>query len=160
MTRSLPYVCLLLLALFLLPQFALAGPRDAAAVLNRCGKPLKGDQIILESTVAGGRRVLSYERGTLNFDKVSSLGWTFTYANHRKLAHLNADEMVKYMPCLKDALADSASSEPLVVITPITRVEVSMKRSYKKLVLYTLALLALLGVGFFFLSRKNNDEAA
>ena len=83
MTRNLPYVCLLLLALFLLPQFALAGPRDAAAVLNRCGKPLKGDQIILESTVAGGRRVLSYERGTLNFDKVSSLGWTFTYANHR-----------------------------------------------------------------------------
>ena len=64
-----------LLALLLFPLLAgsplLAAPRDAAAVLNRCGNPLKGDTTILESTVTGGRRLLNYERGTLHFDKVA-----------------------------------------------------------------------------------------
>lgn len=157
MTRRL---LLALLCLFALLQPAFCAPRDAQAVLNRCGKPLKGEEIILENTVAGGRRMLNYERGTLHFDKVAEIGWTFTYGTHKKQDHLTAEQMEKFMPCLKDALADSAAPEPLVTFTPVQRVEVSVKRSYKALILYALGGLILLGIVILIYSRskKRDDE--
>ena len=147
---------LLFVVLACLP--ACAAPRDAAAVLNRCGKPLKGDDIVLEDTVAGGRRALNYERGTLHFDKVANIGWTFTYGTHHKSDHLTAGQMEAYMPCLKDALADSAAPEPLKMETPVQRVETSVKRSYKQLVLYTFGGLALVGLFFLWWSRRPEPE--
>jgi hypothetical protein len=144
----------LLLFLLVATSFAMAGPRDAAAVLNRCGKPLKGDETILEDTVTGGRRILNYERGEIHFDKVANVGWTFAYGTHRKKDHLNAREMETYMPCLKDALAESASLEPLVLITPAERVEVSVKRSFKTLILYTFAGLVVIGLVLLGWSRR------
>jgi hypothetical protein len=138
------------------PMFG--APRDAASVLDHCGKPLKGDLTILESTVTGGRRLLEYERGTLHFDKVANIGWTFSYGTHGKLDHLTADQMQRYMPCLKDALANSAAAgQPLVVVTPIQRAEVSMKGMYKHIVLYTLGFLAAASVLFFGWPRRNRD---
>jgi hypothetical protein len=147
----------LLLALFCsLP--ACAAPRDAASVLNRCGKPLKGDETILESTVTGGRRILSYERGEIHFDKVANDGWTFSYGSHKKQTHLTAEQMEKYMPCLKDALTLSAEPEPLKMITPVQRVEVSVKRDYKAVVLYTLLFLVVLGLFFLWWARREREE--
>ena len=137
---------------------AWAAPRDAAAVLNRCGKPLKGETTILEDTVAGGRRILSYERGTLTFDKVANIGWTFSYGTHKKADHLTAEQMEKFMPCLKDALADSAAPEPLAKVTPVQRVEVSLKRSFKTLILYVFAGLAVVGIALFAFSRSRRQS--
>ena len=118
---------------------AFAGPRDYAAVLNRCGKPLRGEETILEDTVAGGRRILSYERGELRLRQGSQPGMDVQPTGSiGKKDHLDANVMEKYMPCLKDALAESSSPEPLVTITPVQRVEVSVKRDYKVIVLYTL----------------------
>ena len=139
---------------FLIPSLAKATPRDVAAVLNRCGNPLHGDQTILENTVAGGHRLLRYERGTLSFDKVRNDGWTFTSGTHGNETALNADQMSAFMPCLRDALADSASSAPLPQFTAFNRVEVSAKRAYKSLIAYSLILLAILGVFFLVLSRR------
>jgi hypothetical protein len=143
----------------LLPNCAFAAPRDATAVLNRCGRPLKGETTILENTVAGGRRILSYERGALHFDKVANIGWTFTYGTHKGQDHLTAEQMERYMPCLKDALADSAAPEPLVTVTPIQRVEVSMKRSMMTLILYTLGGLVVFGLCLLAYSYTRKDPA-
>ena len=138
---------------------ALALPRDAEAVLNRCGKPLRGDEIIYENTVAGGRRILTYERATLHFDRFQNDGWTFTFGTHKKQNNLNAEQMEKYMPCLKDALADSAAIAPIPRLTETERVMYSAKLMYKRLVLYTLGGLVLLGIVFFFWSRQSPEEA-
>ena len=146
----------LFLAAALTPAFA--GPRDAASVLDYCGHPLKSDTIILEDTVAGGRRILSYERGDIHFDKVANIGWTFTYGSHRKLDHLTAEQMEKYMPCLKLALAASAAPEPLPKVTPVQRVEVSVKHSYKEVVLFTVVFLAVLWLGYLWYLRGTREQ--
>ncbi len=158
MTRRLLLSFILLLSFAANPAFA--DPRDSAAVLNRCGKPLKGEETILEDTVAGGRRLLMYERGTLTFNKVANIGWTFSYGSHGKQDHLTAEQMEKYMPCLKDALADAAAPAPLVRITPVQRVEVSMKRDFKVLIAYTVAGLGVLGIIFYIWSRRTRDTEA
>ncbi len=144
---------------FLLSVPALAAPRDAQAVLNRCGKPLKGDEIILESTVSGGRRLLEYERGTLTFEKVANIGWTFAYGSRKKQDHLTAEQMEKYMPCLKDALEDSANPAPLVIFTPVQRVEVSLKRSMRQLIIYTSIFILIMGaLAYWFYHRGKERE--
>ena len=137
---------------------ALAMPRDAVAVLNRCGKPLKGDEIIYENTVAGGRRILSYERGILNFDRVGNDGWTFRYGTHKSADHLGVADMEKFLPCLKDALADSAADAPIRQLTEGQRVMYSAKLMYKKLVIYSLSGLVLLGIVFFIWSKQQTEE--
>ena len=133
---------------------AAAAPRDAEAVLNRCGKPLKGDDIVLDNSISGGHRILKYERGFLYFDRLANDGWSFKYGMHKKDTNLDADEMSKFMPCLKDGLADSASSAPIRKLTSVQRVEVSMKRAYKTVVLATFLFLILLGGLFYLLSRR------
>ena len=133
---------------------ASAAPRDAEAVLNRCGKPLKGDDIVLDNSLSGGHRILKYERGFLYFDRLANDGWTFKYGMHNKQTNLNADEMSKYMPCLKDGLMDSASTAPIKKMTSVQRVEVSMKRAYKTVVLSTFVFLILLGGLFYLLSKR------
>ena len=144
----------------LLSNPAFAAPRDAAAVLNRCGKPLKGEETILEDTVSGGRRILSYERGKLTFNKVANIGWTFSYGTHGTRDHLTAEEMEAYLPCLKNALTDSAAPEPLVTITPVERAEVSLKSDFKLLIAYTSGFLLLLGLGFYLWSRQTRERDA
>lgn len=149
------YLLPLLIVLFLsttVPAAAL--PRDAEAVLNRCGKPLQGDDIILDNSLAGGHRTLKYERGYLTFDRVGNDGWTFRSGEHRKVQNLDADAMGAFMPCLKDALADSASAAPLQKMTSLGRVEVSMKRAIKTVMLGIFAFLILLGGFFYLLSRR------
>ncbi len=138
----------------LLTSPAHALPRDAAATLNRCGQPLFGDETILENTVAGGRRLLKYERGTLTYNRVARDGWTFVSGVHHNNNILTATEMEQFMPCLKDALADSAAVGPLPVITSYNRAQSSIKRAYQTLVIGTLSSLGLLGAGFFVASRK------
>ncbi len=133
---------------------AAAAPRDAEAVLNRCGKPLKGDDIVLDNSPSGGHRILKYERGFLYFDRLANDGWTFRYGMHKKQTNLEAEEMSKFMPCLKDGLADSASAAPIRKMTSLGRVEVSMKRAYKTVVLSTFLFLILLGGVFYLLSRR------
>ena len=125
---------------------ASAGPRDAVAVLNRCGKPLKGDEVIYENTVAGGRRILSYERGTLNFNRVGNDGWTFTSGVHNKQRELDADAMAKFMPCLTDALADSAAEGPIKQLTEAQRVVYDAKTEYKKIIMYGLGGVVVVGI--------------
>lgn len=154
-----PRLALLALSLTLAGALpAVAAPRDAVAVLNRCGHPLKGDDTILENTVTGGHRTLKYERGTLNFNRVANDGWTFVNGTHRKAANLDAEAMEKFMPCLRDALADSAAPEPIQPITPLTRVEVSAKRDFKQLIAYTLAFLVALGLFLYWLSKRPKDD--
>ncbi len=110
-------------------------------------------------TVAGGRRILEYLSGTINFDRVGNDGWTFTYASHGKRDHLTVEQMGEYMPCLTVALADSASPEPLKRVTAAERVETSMKRPYEKLILGSLLLLVLLTVVYFVFGRRTSwDE--
>ncbi len=138
---------------------AFAGPRDAVAVLNRCGKPLKGDEIIYENTVAGGRRMLSYERGVLHFDRVQNDGWTFTYGTHKKLDNLDVDQMSKYMPCLKDALADSMAEGPIKHMTETQRVMYDAKTEYKKIVLWGLGGLVVTGIVIAAWPRTEEEEA-
>ena len=137
---------------------ALAGPRDAGAILNRCGKPHKSDQTILENTVAGGRRILTYQRGVLNFERVQNDGWTFTSGAHGSLKNLSAAQMEQYMPCLHDAFLQSASPEPLKRYTPVTRVEASMKERLGTVILYCIGALAVIGVLLFGMSRRPSPE--
>jgi hypothetical protein len=133
-----------------------ASPRDADAVLARCGRPLKGDQTILESTVAGGRRLLMYERGTLNFEKVGTEGWTFTHGTHQKLDHLTAEEMEKYMPCLKEALATAATGAPIKKMPAVQRMEraADVEHPYKMLSAYLGGVAILFAAFFVWMSRK------
>jgi len=147
-----------LLLCFLAATPALALPRDAEAVLNRCGQPLRGDETIYENTVAGGHRILHYERGILNFDRVANDGWTFTYGTHGKQDHLNADQMSAFMPCLKDGLADSASPAPLVKVTAMDRAAVSFKRSLREVMLATTGFLLILGIFFILWSKRPVDH--
>ncbi len=136
-----------------------AGPRDAAAVLNRCGAPTLGDTTIYEAhTLSGGRRIFKYIRGTVNFNRVQNDGWTFTFGSHGKEENLTAEEMDKYMPCLTAALADSASAGPIRPITESARVEASMKHEYKLLILGTLGVLLLLVVAYFITRTKEEEE--
>lgn len=151
--------CLLVLSFFAfasVPGFAL--PRDAAAVLNRCGKPLKGDEIILDNSVAGGHRALKYERGTLHFDKVAMDGWTFIAGDHRKLKGLDAEHMAKYMPCLTDGLADSAKPEPIKLITATKRLEQTAKRDFKYIILSALVFLAFAGLILWLMSKRTRPD--
>ena len=156
MTRNKAFLTWMLLLSSASPLLAL--PRDAAAVLNRCGKPLRGDEEVLDNSVAGGHRQLRYERGILHFDKVAMDGWTFVYGTHRKQDHLPADQMAKFMPCLTDALADSAAPEPLRHITAVERVETSMKRSYLQLVIWAFALICLSGLVLLLPGMRKRQE--
>ena len=145
---------LLLLTLWIsLPL--MAAPRDAISALNRCGDPMQGDSTILENTVAGGRRILTYERGSLHFDKMGNDGWTFSYGTHGKLDHLNAKQMEEYMPCLKESLADSASPAPLVMLTRMQRAETSDRSMYKTLSVYGLAFLVTVCAVLVAFSRRS-----
>jgi len=137
---------------------ALAGPRDAVAVLNRCGKPLKGDEIIYENTVAGGRRILSYERGTLHFDRMLNDGWTFKFGTHKNETNLDAEQMGTFMPCLKDALADSAAEGPIRQLTDAERVVYDAKVEYRKIILYGLVGLVVVGIVLAMWPRNREDD--
>ena len=113
------FILLLLLLSASVPLFAQEGARDAMAVLNRCGKPLKGDDTVF--TNADSHRTLLYERGTLLFDRVGDNGWKFVSGSHKKQKNLSADQMAVFMgPCLKLALADSAAPAPIKKETPCT----------------------------------------
>jgi hypothetical protein len=136
-----------------------AAPRDATAVLLHCGDATLGDTTIYENhTVAGGRRILKYLSGTINFDRVGNDGWTFTYGAHGKRDHLSAAEMDRYMPCLTIALADSAAREPLKPVTTAERVETSMKKPYEKLIGSSLLLLLVITVVYFLFGRKPESD--
>ena len=135
-----------------------AGPRDADAVLNRCGRPLKGDVTVLDNSVAGGHRELKYQRGDLHFDKVAMAGWTFTYGSHKHGDHLTAEEMGAVMPCLTRALADSASPEPLKTITPVERVASSAKENFKQMILWGGIAIVVIGLILLVLSRRRPED--
>lgn len=151
-------LCLFIL-MMLAPAAALALPRDAEAVLNHCGAPLHGDETIYEDSVVGGRRILHYGRGTLYFDRIANSGWTFTYGQRGGQEHLSLDQMSVYMPCLQDALIESASSSPLVRVTAVDRAEASIKRSLQQVILACLLFLAVLGFVFLLWSRRpTNNE--
>ena len=155
------FTCLfaLLLATATFVPSAHASPRDASAVLLHCGQATLGDTTIYENhTVAGGRRILKYISGTLNFDRMGNDGWTFTFGSHGKREHLTAQEMDRYMPCLTVALADSASPEPLKPVTAAERIETSMKRPYEKLIGAALALLLVLTIAYFLFGRKRDTD--
>ena len=157
--RSFRLLAALVFAGLLVVPAAQAGPRDATAVLLHCGQATLGDTIIYENhTVAGGRRILKYIAGTVNFDRVGNDGWTFTFGSHGKKEHLTAQEMDEYMPCLTIALADSASPEPLKEVTTKERVETSMKRPYEKLIGGSLIVLLLLTIAYFFFGRKSDTD--
>lgn len=138
---------------------AFAGPRDAVAVLNRCGKPLKGDEVIYENTVAGGRRLLTYESGVLHFDRVQNDGWTFKFGTHGKTDNLTPDEMAKYMPCLTDALADSMAAGPIKPLTETQRVMYDAKTEYKRIILWSLGGLVATGLVLAAWPRSEENEA-
>ena len=146
-----------LLLVFAATLSAQEGARDADAVLNRCGKPLRGDNTVY--TNAGSTRALLYERGTLLFTRVGDHGWKFVSGTHKKQEGLSAEQMAVTMPCLRLALADSAAPEPLQPITPVQRLATSAKQSYKELILYTLLGLVVLGILFFGLSRRKSAES-
>lgn len=137
---------------------ALAVPRDAEAVLNHCGTPLHGDETIFEDSVAGGRRILRYGRGTLNFDRVANNGWAFTYGQRGGDAHLSPAQMSVYMPCLEEALIESASSSPLMRVTAANRAEASIKRSLREVILGAMLFLAVLGCVFLLWARRPVDN--
>ncbi len=145
--------------MLLVPATGLALPRDAEAVLNHCGPPLHGDETIYEDTVAGGRRILHYGRGTLYFDRVANSGWTFAYGQRGGQGHLSLDQMSVYMPCLQDALVESASSAPLMRVTAVDRAKASIKRSLQEVILSCILFLAVLGFVFLLWSRRpTNNE--
>ena len=149
--------CLSML-IMLVSATALALPRDAEAVLNHCGTPLHGDETIFEDTVAGGRRILHYGRGTLYFDRVSNSGWTFTYGQRGGQGQLSLDQMSVYMPCLQDALIESASSSPLARVTAVDRAKASIKRSLQEVILGCILFLAVLGFVFLLWSRRSMNS--
>lgn len=142
----------------LIPATALALPRDAEAVLNHCGTPLHGDETIFEDSIAGGRRILHYGRGTLNFDRVANNGWTFTYGQRGGQGHLSLDQMSVYMPCIREALIESASSLPLTQVTAVDRAEASIKRSLREVILGAMLFLAVLGCAFLLWGRRPVDN--
>ena len=153
------WLLLLLLALASLSSPSFAGPRDAVAVLNRCGSPIGGDETILDNSVAGGHRTLKYERGHLHFDKVAMDGWTFVYATEGSHSqHLSADQMEQRMPCLMQALEDSAASAPIPTITSEERVAASVKDSYRRLILWAIGFLLVAGLLLFGLSGRRLEE--
>ena len=155
----LPKALMVLIAGALLMSNANAGPRDAAAVLLHCGDATLGDTTIYENhTLAGGRRILKYLSGTVNFDRVGNEGWTFTFASHGKRDRLTAAEMDQYMPCLTVALADSASPEPLKPVTTQERIATSMKKPYEKLIGGAMLMLLLLTAVYFLFGRKKDEE--
>ncbi len=139
------------------PFIAQEGSRDALAVLNRCGKPLKGDDTVY--TNEKSTRTLNYQRGTLLFERVGDQGWKFVSGSHKNDKNLTAQQMAAFMPCLTLALADSAAPEPLKPVSSVQRMQVSMKDSYKQLVLYTLAGLVVLGLIFFASSRRRSTDS-
>ena len=73
---------------------------------------------------------------------------------------LNAAQMEVFMPCLREALADSAAPGPLIPITSYQRAEVSVKRAYQKIVLSTFLFLGALGFVFAFLARRSANSRA
>ncbi len=149
---------LLLMALAIsAPVQAQEGARDAFAVLNRCGKPLKGDDTLYTNT--GSTRTLNYERGTLLFTRVGDAGWKFVSGSHKSQTDLNATQMAAFMPCLTQALADSAAPEPIKHVTPVERMEVSAKHSAKQIVLFTIVGLVVIGLIFLLLSRRKPSDA-
>ena len=144
---------LMLSAIACTPLFAQDGARDALAVLNRCGKPLRGDDTLFTDT--GSTRTLLYERGTLLFTRVGDNGWKFVSGSHKKQKDLTAEQMSAFMgPCLSLALADSAAPEPIKKVTPVQRIEVSAKHSIKEVMLYAVLGLIVLGLVFFLTSRR------
>ncbi len=144
--------------MMLVPAAALASPRDAEAVLNHCGAPLRGDETIYENTVAGGRRILHYGRGTLYFDRVANDGWTFTYGQRGGQGRLSADQMSVSMPCLQEALMESASSSSLMRVTAVDRAKASVKRSLREVILACFLFLGVLGFTFLLWSRRPTDN--
>ena len=137
---------------------AFCAPRDAVAVLNRCGKPLKGDDTVLDDSVAGGHRTLKYQRGDLHFEKVALDGWSFTYGTHHDEDHLDAQQMAVFMPCLSAALADSLAPGPIQPISSATRIESSAKAEYKQLMLWVVAALVATGLILYLLSLRKRPE--
>ena len=138
---------------------ALAGPRDAAAVILHCGQPTLEDTTVLnDHTVAGGHRTLRYLSGTLHFERVGNDGWNFTDGAHRKQEHLTAEELGHFMPCLTAALADSAAPVPLQPVTTTERVETSMKRPYEKLIGGALLVLVVLTILYFAFGRRPAEQ--
>ena len=133
---------------------AFAGPRDAAAVLNRCGSPFKGDETILENTVAGGRRLLNYQRGTLTFNRVGNDGWTFVSGDHRGLKALNAEQMAEFMPCLKEGLADSTAPGALPQLSGVARTGLSLQDPFARVIALGLLLVGLIGGLFALIARR------
>ena len=143
----------------LIPASSLASPRDAEAVLNHCGAPLHGDETIYEDTVAGGRRILHYGRGTLYFNRVENSGWTFMYGQRSGQNSLSLNQMSVYMPCLQDAVLESASAAPLMRVTAVDRAEASIKRSLREVMLACLLFLMVLGCVLLLWSRRpTNNE--
>lgn len=151
-------LCILfLLSALSVPLIAQEGARDAEAVLNRCGKPLKGDETVYTNTRS--TRTLRYQRGTLNFIRVGDQGWKFLAGEHKQQKGLTAQQMAAFLPCLTLALADSAAPAPLKPISPIQRIAVSAKDSYKELVLYSVIGLVVLGLLFLLMSRRKPADA-
>ena len=138
-----------------------AAPRDATAVLLHCGNATLGDTTIYEPhTVAGGRRILKYLAGTLNFNRVGNDGWTFVDGSHGKHEHQTAEQMGRQMPCVAVALANSAAAAPLAPVSTAERVETSMKRPYEKLIVSSMAILALLTAAYFIWGRTPEPDMA
>ena len=151
-------LCLLLLLAFSTSLHAQEGARDAAAVLNRCGKPLKGDDTVLTNTLS--TRTLNYARGTLLFTRVGDNGWRFASGTHKKQTNLTAQQMAAFLPCLPLALADSAAAAPLQPVSSVQRLAVSAKDSYKQLVLFTLLGLVAIGAILLLISRRKAEDEA
>ena len=149
-------VALSLFITFWLPVAAQEGARDADAVLNRCGTPLKGDDTVYTNELS--TRTLKYERGTLVFNRVGNEGWKFDHGSHKKQQNLNAQQMAAFLPCLPLALADSAKPAPLKKVSAVDRIEVSARHSYQQVILYTIIGLVLLGVIFYVLSRRKPED--
>ena len=144
--------------MMLVPISAFASPRDAEAVLNHCGAPLHGDETIYEDTVAGGRRILHYGRGTLYFNRLGNSGWTFMYGQRNDPSHLTLNQMSVYMPCLQDAVLEAASSAPLMRVTAMDRAQVSIKRSLREVMVACLLFLVVFGFVLFLWSRRPVDN--
>jgi hypothetical protein len=121
---------------------------------------MEGDHIILEDTVTGGRRILSYERGVMHFDKDGVDGWTFAYGSHKKETNLDGEQMAQVMPCFGVAMADSAALAPLPIETPTKRVEASMKQNIKLLMIWAAIFLGVCGGIILFLPLGKAEEAS
>jgi hypothetical protein len=67
--------------------------------------------------------------------------------------------MSAFMPCLTQALVDSASTGPLLVVTQVERIEVSARHSYRVIGLYALLGFIVLAVAFFLFSKLKSNES-